>query len=169
MGSLHVTKVRQGMPGEKTSKEGVPVTLDFRTWEFVESAIGRAWSAGLLEVDGKCSIAMRDKGREVAALYWRHFGNHAPQDTLAQFLPSGGGKERDLEAALNMSLDRINAMGRDVRSAFDKLTINEGPTGFDSGPVWLDRLVLAKRKGEAPPPHDRRLLDVALLALSAIA
>lgn len=33
-GSLHVTKVRQGMPGKKTDKDGISVTLDFRTWEF---------------------------------------------------------------------------------------------------------------------------------------
>lgn len=38
VGQLHVTKVRQGMPGEKTGKDGIPVTLDFRTWEFVEIA-----------------------------------------------------------------------------------------------------------------------------------
>jgi twinkle protein len=38
IGQLHVTKVRQGMPGQKTSKGGVAVTLDFRTWEFVEVA-----------------------------------------------------------------------------------------------------------------------------------
>lgn len=38
LGQLHVTKVRQGMPGKKTSKNGISVTLDFRTWEFVEVA-----------------------------------------------------------------------------------------------------------------------------------
>jgi len=34
---LHVTKVRMGLPGAKGK---VPVTLDFRTWEFVEDAGG---------------------------------------------------------------------------------------------------------------------------------
>jgi twinkle protein len=37
-GELHVTKVRQGMPGMKTPLEGIPVMLDFRTWEFVSHA-----------------------------------------------------------------------------------------------------------------------------------
>ncbi len=36
VGQFHVTKVRQGMPGNKTDKSGISVTLDFRTWEFVE-------------------------------------------------------------------------------------------------------------------------------------
>lgn len=34
-GQLHVTKVKQGLPGKKGS---VDVTLDYRTWEFVEIA-----------------------------------------------------------------------------------------------------------------------------------
>lgn len=33
---LHVWKIKQGMPGRKTDKDGIPVTLDFRSWEFVE-------------------------------------------------------------------------------------------------------------------------------------
>ena len=33
--TFHVTKVRQGMPGRKTDLEGIPVSLDFRTWQFV--------------------------------------------------------------------------------------------------------------------------------------
>lgn len=35
-GELHVTKVKQGLPGKKTGKDGIRVSLDFRTWEFVE-------------------------------------------------------------------------------------------------------------------------------------
>jgi len=34
-GELHVTKVRQGFPGKKTDKDGIRVTLDYRTWQFV--------------------------------------------------------------------------------------------------------------------------------------
>ena len=34
-GQLHVTKVRQGYPGKKTSKDGIAVHLDFRTWQFI--------------------------------------------------------------------------------------------------------------------------------------
>lgn len=36
-------------------------------------AIGRAWSAGLLDLPGRDATAMRDAGRDVAALYWRHY------------------------------------------------------------------------------------------------
>lgn len=35
-GELHVCKVKQGLPGKKTDKDGIAVTLDFRTWEFKE-------------------------------------------------------------------------------------------------------------------------------------
>ena len=34
-GELHVSKVRQGLPGRKTDQEGIRVTLDYRTWTFV--------------------------------------------------------------------------------------------------------------------------------------
>ena len=37
IGELHVSKVRQGMPGQKTDSDGVKVTLDFRTWEFKDA------------------------------------------------------------------------------------------------------------------------------------
>jgi len=33
---LHVWKVKQGLPGNKTDKDGIKVTLDFRTWEITE-------------------------------------------------------------------------------------------------------------------------------------
>lgn len=35
LGELHISKVRQGLPGKKTDREGVKVTLDYRTWQFV--------------------------------------------------------------------------------------------------------------------------------------
>lgn len=34
-GQLHITKVRQGLPGKKTDRDGISVTLDFRDWQFV--------------------------------------------------------------------------------------------------------------------------------------
>lgn len=36
---LHITKVKQGLPGKKTEKDGIPVSLDFRTWEFVTQQV----------------------------------------------------------------------------------------------------------------------------------
>jgi twinkle protein len=36
-GELHVWKVKQGLPGKKTEQGGIKVSLDFRTWEFVEA------------------------------------------------------------------------------------------------------------------------------------
>jgi twinkle protein len=35
-GQLHVTKVRQGLPGQKTDQHGISVALDYLTWQFVE-------------------------------------------------------------------------------------------------------------------------------------
>jgi twinkle protein len=34
-GELHVSKVKQGLPGRKTDHDGIKVMLDYRTWQFV--------------------------------------------------------------------------------------------------------------------------------------
>jgi twinkle protein len=34
-GELHVSKVKQGLPGKKTDHDGVKVMLDYRSWQFV--------------------------------------------------------------------------------------------------------------------------------------
>lgn len=38
-GELHVSKVKQGLPGKKTDHDGVKVMLDYRTWQFVPDTL----------------------------------------------------------------------------------------------------------------------------------
>ena len=133
-------------------------------------AIGRAWSAGLLEADGKDAAAMRDAGRDTAALYWRAYGL-GTQDSLSRFVEgmgSGAGsseRERTLEGALNRRLDAINKLGRSARSAFDALCIDFNP---DFGPSWLDTLIWHKRRHHDLPQREKAILDAALKGLASI-
>ena len=132
-------------------------------------AIGRAWSAGLLSVDGKDAAALRDAGRDTAALYWRHLGIGQGKDSLARFLPSHGSasdNERGLENALNRRLDAVNRLGNAVRRAFDQLAIDPYP---DEGPSWLDHLIWHKRRDREPDACHAKMMALALQGLAAIA
>lgn len=132
-------------------------------------AIGRAWSAGLLIHPTKDSVAMRDAGRDLGALYWRIFGLGS-QDSLAKFMPIGGSgadRERSLEGALNHRLAAIRAKGHATRKATEALCIGDG-MHFDSGPDWLDRIIWAKRRNQEPAHADAAILDRAIEGLAQI-
>lgn len=131
-------------------------------------AIGRAWSAGLLEVDGKDSAAMRDAGRDYAALFWRIYGIGKHKDSLSRFVASSGSSgDRDaaLEAAFNSRNDALRAMGHTIKLAVEKLCLDD-PGGSDAGPAWLDRLIFFKRQKIAAQPGDKEILENALKGLA---
>lgn len=132
-------------------------------------AIGRAYLGGLLNGLAYSPEVARDAARDVAALYWRIFGIGAHRDSLAKFMPqgaSGRDRERALEGALNARLARINALGRDVRKAFDALVLDNVET--DHGPAWVDRIIFARRKGIAAPAADEDRLALALRGIEAV-
>lgn len=133
-------------------------------------AIGRAWSAGLLNFPGKDSAALRDSGRLVHGLYWRNLEQYPTPDSLARFIESLGSmsssdRERSLETALNNRLDAINKMGRNVRLAFDSLCIDPH---MDDGPSWLDSLIWNKRRAKPLPERHEATLRLALKGLAQL-
>lgn len=116
-------------------------------------AIGRAYCAGLVTAD------QRDAARRFAALYWQKLPAPNPISSLyknmvqglVEEMPAGTDRQaivedadaRDIrqERALNIILKRLNAMGHHIRRAFDELVIDHNP---DSGPPWLDRLLVQR-------------------------
>lgn len=133
-------------------------------------AIGRAYTAGLLGT-GEPAMNMLLAGRKIAAAYWRVYG-FPTADSLARFQPQHGAgpadpeTEKRREDALNASIAKVQACGRDVRRAFDQLVIDMNP---DSGPAWLDAIVWAGRQRRAPSERDARMMALAIDGLNAIA
>ena len=128
-------------------------------------AIGRAWSAGLLENDERDAAVLRDQGRELYALYWSFYGLGRPQDTLSRYSPGRSSSSREAQAAreraLNRKLEMLNSMGHAVRRAVDALCIDSIES--DVGPAFLDRLIA----GEATD-RDRLTLSLAVRGLVAL-
>lgn len=133
-------------------------------------ALGRAYCVGLLGT-GEMAERRLTAGRKIAAQYWRVYGFPTP-DSLARFqpqppsLPVDPKTERIREDALGTALDMVRARGRDVRKFFDQLVIDLNP---DSGPPWLDAMVVAHRQRIAPASRDMTLLTLALEGLDTIA
>jgi len=131
-------------------------------------AIGRAWSAGLLEIEGKDSAAMRDAGRDYAALFWRIYGIGKHKDSLSRFVAGNGGvgsSDEALEAAFNARNAALRGMGNAIKVAVEKLCLDD-PGGSDAGPSWLDRIIFHKRRGVAIDMADKNILDCALKGLA---
>lgn len=151
----HITPANENGP----EKRNVDHTFD---------AIGRAWSAGLLEIEGKDSAAMRDAGRDYAALFWRIYGIGKHKDSLSRFVASSGGagsNDEALEAAFNQRNDALRGMGHTIKLAVEKLCLDD-PGGSDAGPAWLDRLIFFKRQKIAAQPGDKEILENALKGLA---
>lgn len=137
-------------------------------------AIGRAYLADLL---GPKAAAKRDMARIVQAQYWAHYGDGyfslARSNPLARFQPiqsfrrpetdeERAARESAREESLNKTLAKI---GPARRLAFDQLVIDPYP---DFGPMWLDRIIAAKREGRQPSSSDERTLRLALEGLDLI-
>jgi len=128
-------------------------------------AIGRAWSAGLLENDERDATVLRDQGRELYALYWAFYGLGKPEDTLARYSEgrssSSFESRRARERALDRKLDILNRQGHAVRRAVNALCIDCIET--DAGPEFLDRLIAG-----CATDRDRLTLSLAVKGLVAL-
>lgn len=103
-------------------------------------AIGRAYVRGLLGEHGQILLAT---GRAIARAYWPVFGTGRIGCTLGNQTGSAGDGSLLMEQWLTVQLNRIDAMGRDYRRAFDSLVIDINP---DEGPAFLDRLIAGTGK-----------------------
>lgn len=128
-------------------------------------AIGRAWSAGLLENDERDATVLRDQGRELYALYWAFYGLGRPEDTLARYSEGRSSSSEEAQKARNFALNRklntLNDMGHAVRRAVDALCIDAIET--DVGPEFLDRLIAG-----TGTDRDRLTLSLAKQGLIAL-
>lgn len=128
-------------------------------------AVGRAWSAGLLENDERDATVLRDQGREIYALYWAFYGLGRPEDTLSRYSPGRSSSSSEAQAAreraLNRKLDILNSMGRAVRRAVDALCID--CIESDVGPPFLDRIIAG-----AASDKDRACLQNAIKGLVSL-
>jgi hypothetical protein len=124
-------------------------------------AIGRAWCAGLLDLDGRDGLAMRDRARAMASLYWRKLPSSNSVSGLYRNMISGhtdemlpgvsrtmvieDADERDArqEAALLRDLRILDQRGLIARQLFDQMVVDVYP---DCGPPWLDALIVSKRE-----------------------
>lgn len=165
----------------RLSRAKVPVALFDRGTERAQAmqalygpdgadAIGRAYRAGLLG-EGSDAKARLDTARKISNAYWQAYETGRYQCTLSD---RQGGSAVDLdherikqqEEWLEDVLRFVNAMGRDVRRAFDQLVIDVHP---DSGPVWLDNMLYAARRNQPAKPSDTGKLMCALDPLDILA
>lgn len=138
-------------------------------------AIGRAWLAGLLAHPARSAEAMRNAGRVLFKLYWAHYADLAPSGGLYREMAGRGvvrsttandiERAAQLEWALNRRLAILDDCGRDVRKAVESLCIDHH---FEFGPLWLDRLILARQRNIAPDGEAWRRIEAAVLGLAAL-
>lgn len=138
-------------------------------------AIGRAWLAGLLAHPARSAEALRDAGRVLFKLYWAHYADLAPSGGLYREMTGRGvvrsttasdiERAAQLEGALNRRLEILDDCGRDIRKAVESLCIDHH---FEFGPLWLDRLILARRKKIVPDADAAQRIDAAVLGLAAL-
>lgn len=138
-------------------------------------AVGRAFLAGLLQHHVHPAETLRDAGRTLFKLYWVHYAALAPSGGLYRELVGRGvvgrpvevesDRAAQLEAALNRRLASLDACGRDIRRAVESLCIDHH---FEFGPLWLDRLLAARRTGGVAGEEDRRRMAAAVHGLAVI-
>lgn len=130
-------------------------------------AIGRAYQSQLLG-EGSEAKALLDTARRIANCYWVAYSTGTYRCPLGD-RTHGNVTDMDCEKIkrreewLNACLATVERMG--LRSQFDALVINVHP---DSGPVFLDNIIYAKRIGKEPQPLDHQRLSLAIKALSAL-
>ncbi|MGQ3286156.1 hypothetical protein [Sphingopyxis sp.] len=98
-------------------------------------AIGRAYRSGLLGEDGQ---RLMQTARSFHRAYWPMFGIGQIGCTLGDRSGGGGDGSLDRERWVVKTVQRVDAMGRDHRRAFDELVLDFNP---DYGPLWLDTLI----------------------------
>lgn len=136
-----------------------------RFGEYYNTALGRAYASGLLG-EGNEAKDRYDKARKFSALYSYIIGKdryRCPLDTA----PRGGEPqeyvptEQDVQDQewLIVNMTRMDLTG--CRPFFDQLVSRQFT---DCGPIWLDRLIDAKRKDR----RDMIVMDAALKAIDAI-
>ena len=130
-------------------------------------AIGRAYQAGLL---GEQADAIKDTSRRIAKAYWPMLEIGSYRCTLNDRF---GGSNDSTDSArakareqwLTGILRAVDALGQAHRRAFDELVIDVHP---DSGPPWLERMIYARSRGDAPDPADANRIDMVMSAMARV-
>jgi hypothetical protein len=130
-------------------------------------AIGRAWRTGLLGEPAEARELVM-AARTMARRYRIMFEHAKIRCALNQSV--GGGEESEGEVKRQRQMIRRLLVLEQRPASFDELVLNQHP---DSGPAWLDRLILAKRHSERLPNNwervnngiDGRRLRAAIKAL----
>ncbi|MGR4893356.1 hypothetical protein ACIPPQ_20215 [Sphingopyxis sp. LARHCG72] len=121
-------------------------------------AIGRAYRSGLLGENGQ---RLMQTARSFHRAYWPMFGVGQIGCTLGDRSGGDGDGDIDREQWVVKTVQRVDAMGRDHRKAFDELVLDFWP---DYGPHWLDALI-AKQDCET----SKAKLDLAIKVLNELA
>lgn len=138
-------------------------------------AIGRAWLAGLLEVDGKDSQALLLAGRNLALLYWDNYqATDSKTGTIEPRIRSSSdaysARAAMVDRQLNMrmkALDDLDRQYRGVSKAVGSLCLSQH---FDAGPDWLDRLIALRAAGSRyVETQDWVMMQLALKGLAVLA
>jgi hypothetical protein len=132
-------------------------------------AIGRAYRAGLLG-QGSEAKALLDMARSLSNAYWQAYEVGGFRSPIADKTHGGRGeldheRIKRRETWLRESLDTVARMGVPVRRAFYQLCIDVNP---DCGPLWLDQMVFAERRGVLGDIADVSALRRAVEALKAL-
>lgn len=133
-------------------------------------AIGRAWRMGLLGEPAEARDLVM-AARTIARRYRIMFEHGKIRCALNQSV--GGSHEDDEEVKRQRRMIRKLLVLDQRPASFDELVLDHYP---DTGPAWLDRLILAKRFSERLPNNwerinngiDGKRLRAALKALRAV-
>lgn len=134
-----------------------------RFGSYYNSALGRAYAAGLLGVGNEAKDRY-DKARKFASLYRQMIGgdryrcalDNSPRGDAGEYQPSQ--QDADDQQWLIINMARIDLTG--TRPFFDQLVSNRFT---DYGPAWLDRLLDAPRER-----RDTMVMDAAIMGIDAI-
>ncbi len=133
-------------------------------------AIGRAWRMGLLGEPAEARDLVM-AARTIARRYRIMFEHGRIRCALNQSI--GGGEEHEDEVKRQRQMVRRLLILDQRPASFDELVLDHYP---DTGPAWLDRLILAKRHAERLPNNweranngiDGKRLRAAIKALKAV-
>ena len=133
-------------------------------------AIGRAYRAGLLG-EGQEAKALLDLARSISNAYWQAYSTGSytcplGDRTFGNVAQIDHERVKRREIWLSGVLDFVRAMGHPVRRAFDQLVIDVHP---DNGPIWLDAILWANKRGHEADAKAMSSLRAALDALEQLA